>query len=69
MALRSLLPTKGGTFVFAVTPGGGSQHPLSQISRLRLAKVMFLESVSQVGMGSPSGDKSQLYSTVVWAGM
>lgn len=64
-----LVPTKGGTFVSAVAVGVGREHPLSQISRLRLAKAMFLEAVSPVGMCFPSGDQSQLYSTVVWGGV
>lgn len=52
-----LLPAKGGTFVSTVALRAGRELPFSQISRLRLAKAMLLEAVSQVGMGSPSEDK------------
>lgn len=47
-------------------PGRGpASHPLSQISRLRLTKVMLLEVNAQAWMVSLSGDKSQLYSIAV----
>lgn len=36
------------------------------MSRLKLAKAMLLEADSWVGMGSPSEDKNQLYSTAAW---